>query len=135
MTDKIDKFRGTTTRIPLRDRGGSYLVDETFLMEQERRSKEQQGHRQLAKVHAVEHAEPRAAAPGEEPGLHADVKQHPYLDIQAFDGMADNESPLPSVDPLAAIDYENAKREQQLELTKRLNLNYAPGTAPTPKPG
>ncbi len=131
MRIKIGKHRGKTTRAPKGNSGESYLVDETFLMEKERREKEQQGHRQLARVHAVEHQEPRTSA-GPEGELQNDIKQHPWLDSQRTDGIDPNENPEPALNSSARTEYDNAKREQDLELKMRLGLMPKMGTAPEP---
>ncbi|MBA3535076.1 MAG: hypothetical protein H0T84_00440 [Tatlockia sp.] len=109
----------------------SYLVDETFLMEKERREKEQQGHRQLAKVNVVEHQEPRAPA-GPEGEIQNDIKQHPWLESQRNDGIDPNENPEPALNTAARTEYDNAKREQELEYKLRHNLMAQPDTAPKP---
>ncbi|CDZ77641.1 hypothetical protein BN59_01925 [Legionella massiliensis] len=122
----------SSTRPPKRQRGESYLVDETFQMEMDRREKEQKGHSQYAKVNAVEHQEPLQSAPEGE--LQNNIKQHPDLDSQLNDGAAPNESREPDLNTEARTEYDNAKREQNLELQKRLGLAPKMGSAPEPKP-
>lgn len=130
MRVKIGGHRESSIRAP-GSPDGSYLVDETFLMEKERREKEQQGHRQLAKVNVVEHQEARAPA-GAEEGVQNDIKEHPHLaDLQRFDGI-DNDNPIPALNSAARTEYDNAKREQELEYRLRHNLMAQPDTAPKP---
>lgn len=132
-TDKLN--RGLPTRLPTGSRPDSFLVDETFLMEQQRRKDEQQGQRMLGKVHEKEHhEEQQQAAPEGE--LQNSILQHPDLDTQRFDGVVDNpsENPEPPLNSAARTEYDNAKRDQELQ--KLLNLGLMPkmGTAPEPKP-
>ncbi len=100
-------------------------------MEDQRRNVEKNGHRQWGvKVHDREHREPQQMSPEE--GYHYRVKQHPWLDNPLYDGIADNESPNPSANPEAEIDFENAKREQEYQ--HRLKLGLQPTSAPEYKP-
>jgi hypothetical protein len=129
-----DKFSSSTTdtstRFPSGEGGGSYLADESFLMEQEQRATAQQGHRQYAKVNVVEHTEPRQSA--QEGEYQNNIKQNPYLDSQRFDGTDPNESQVPALNTEARTEYDNALREQH-----QLKHSLMPkmGTAPEPKPG
>lgn len=119
------------TRLPRASQEESYLVNETFLMEQQRREREQQGHRQLAKVNVVEHEEPRQAAEG---ALQNNIKQHPWVDSQRFDGIDPNENPEPALNTEARKEFDNAKREQELEYKMRLGLMPKMGSTPEFKP-
>lgn len=120
-----------TARLPAAGKPGSYLAAETFLMEQQRRLDEQQGHRQFAKVNAKEHSEPLAASPEGE--LQNNIEQHPDFNSQRYDGIDPNENPIPPLNSAARREYDNAQREKQLR--KELTLGNMPkmGTAPIPR--
>lgn len=133
MTKKFEKDSSASDWPPKGGQRGSYLVNETFQMEQEQRAKEQQGHSRLAKVNVVEHQEPRQGAAALEGELQNQIKQHPYLDSQLNDGADPNENREPDLNSEARMEYDNAKREQALEHTMKLGL-MPKGTAPEPKP-
>ena len=135
MSTKLNKSgTGLPTRLSTGSQPSSYLVDETFLMEQQRRQEEQQGHRRLAKVHAREHSESLQSAPEGE--LQNSILQHPDLDSQRLDGADINESPVPAQNTIARMEWDNAQREQAKEKQNRLehNLGMAPGMGTAPKP-
>lgn len=115
----------------------SFLVDETKAMERAQRLLEQEGHRRLgARVHAREHnTEERQASPSQEGELQNSIPQHPLLDGQRFDGIDPNLNPEPPLNTDARREYDNEKREQEME--KQLRLGNMPkfSSAPTPKPG
>lgn len=125
-----DSGTGLPTRMPPGFEGGSYLVDETFHMEREQREAEQQGHRQLAKVHAREHHEQKehSAPEGE---LQNDIRQHPWLDAQRFDGIDPNLNPEPPLNTEARREFDNERREQEME--KQLRLGNMPKFSSTPE--
>jgi hypothetical protein len=108
----------------------SYLVEETITMERERRLQEQQGHRQLAKVHAREHHEQhlQSSLSGE---LQNDILQHPWLDSQRNDGVDPNLNPEPPLNTEARREYDNERREQEKE--KQLRLGNMPKFNPRPE--
>lgn len=110
----------------------SYLVDETRTMERERRLQEQQGHRHHARVHAREHSEHehRAAPEGE---LQNNILQNPWLDSQRFDGVDPNLNPEPPLNTEARREYDNQRREQEMEKQLRLGNMPKMGTAPKPQ--
>lgn len=118
-------------RLPTGKRGASYLVDETTSMERKRRKIEQQGHRQLAKVHAREHPEetPKGAPEGE---LQNGIKQNPWLNSQRFDGVDSNLNPEPPLNTEARREFDNERREQDKE--KQLRLGNMPQFSNAPKP-
>ncbi len=114
-----------------RKRSGSYLAEETWTMGREQREAEQQGHRRLAKVHAREHHEPKdQTSPEGEPQL--DMAQHPSLDSQRFDGIDPNLNPEPPLNSEARREYDNERREQEME--KQLRLGNMPKFSTAPKP-
>ena len=115
-----------------RKRSDSILPDETESMDRKRRLIEQQGHRQLAKVHPREHPEEpiqKAALEGE---LQNSILQHPELDNQRFDGIDPNLNPEPPLNTEARTKYDNEKREQEME--KQLRLGNMPKFTTAPKP-
>ncbi len=112
-------------RLPKGTRLGSYLVDETRTMERERRLHEQQGHRQLAKVHARDHQEEQQSdLEGE---LQESMMQHPNLDTQRFDGL-----PPIGTEERRKFDKEIEKQKDAKEL--RLGLTHTPKFSTAPKP-
>lgn len=117
-----------------RTKTGSILMDETETMERARRGLEQQGHRKHgAKVHAREHHEreeqKRQSLEGE---LQNDILQHPALNNQRFDGIDPNLNPEPPLNTDARREYDNEKREQEME--KQLRLGNMPKFSTAPKP-
>ena len=132
LTIKGKKDIDLSGRIPTGKQSGSYLVDETSSMDRERRLNEQQGHRQLAKVHAREHhpEEPRQSSPEGE--LQNNILQHPELDNQRFDGIDPNLNPEPPLNTEARREFDNERREQEME--KQLRLGNMPKFSTAPKP-
>lgn len=115
--------------------GGSYLVDETFLMEQQRRLEEQNGHRHYAKVNAIEHFEQDRAAVAPEGELQNDIKdEHPYLQTQLNDGTDVNLNRIPAMNTAAKEKYDKAKEEQKNELQHRLGLSMKYKSTPEFRP-
>ena len=133
MSTKTKHSRTTLPeRVPQGTRKDSYLVDETRTMERERRLAEQQGHRQLARVHAREHNEEQQQAMAPEGEAQNSILQHPALDNQRFDGVDPNLNPEPPLNTDARREYDNERREQEKE--KQLRLGNVPKFATTPKP-
>lgn len=122
--------------LPSQEGFKSYLVDETTAMERKRRQAEQDGHRQLAKVHARAHQEQtETEQPAPEGELQNTIAQHPWLDQQRFDGIDPNLNPEPPLNTDARREFDNERREQEME--KQLRLGNMPkfSTAPKPTPG
>lgn len=110
----------------------SYLADDTDLMQREQRLLEQEGHRRhkQVKVRARERSvSPFAVAPEGE--LQNNILQHPKLNSQRLDGTDTNLNPEPPLNSEARREYDNAKRDQQLE--QQLRLNNMPQFSSTPK--
>lgn len=120
------KKHGTGPKVPPE----SYLQDDTSLLERSRHTIEQQGHRQYATVHAKEH--PKEDAPRDEDAQQHVLKENPWLDSQRFDGIDPNMSPAPLVNTEARREFDNLRREQEME--KQLRLGLAPGPRFKPKP-
>ncbi len=116
---------------PTRKRSGSYLAAETTEMDRQRRLAEQDGHRRLARVHAREHHEQQqSVAPEGE--LQNNIMQNPWLDSQRFDGIDPNLNPEPPLNSEARREFDNERREQEME--KQLRLGNMPKFNPAPKP-
>lgn len=118
-----------------RSSAGSYLVDETRMMDRQRRLQEQDGHRRLAKVHARHHAdEEQSQQPAPEGEMQNNILQNPWLDSQRFDGVDPNLNPEPPLNTDARREFDNERREQEME--KQLRLGNMPkfNTAPKPRP-
>jgi len=128
-----DTGGGRVRKPPKTKRTGSYLPDETKKMDRHQRELEQEGHRRHFKrsVHAREHNLEDVHAPEGE--LQNDIKQHPWLEAQRFDGIDPNVNPVPALNTTARTEYDNAVREQQLEMQLRLGLAPKMSTAPKPQ--
>lgn len=124
----------TIVDIPARQRAGarSYLVDETRTMERQRRLHEQEGHRRLARVHAREHGNEDAPQQALEGELQNSILQNPWLDSQRFDGVDPNLNPEPPLNTEARREFDNERREQEME--KQLRLGNMPKFSTAPKP-
>lgn len=117
---------------PNRKRSGSYLVDETSTMDRQRRLAEQEGHRRLARVHAREHHEEQHQQATPEGDVQNNILQNPWLDSQRFDGVDPSLNPEPPLNTEARREFDNERREQEME--KQLRLGNMPRFNPTPKP-
>jgi len=132
MNDRKRRRIGGTRGLPSAGKASaSYLVDETRTMERMRRQQEQQGHRQLARVNAREHHE-NTAQSSPEGELQNDILQNPWLDNQRFDGIDPNLNPEPPLNTEARREYDNERREQEME--KQLRLGNMPKFSSAPKP-
>ena len=127
---------GITTppgRLPAGDKS-SYLGEDTATMDRNRRLMEQEGHRQHAKVNARSHSPDTEQQPAPEGELQNTIQQHPWLDAQRFDGIDPNLNPEPPLNTAARREFDNERREQEME--KQLRLGNMPkfSTAPKPSP-
>ena len=126
-------------RLPLASRNptdlgeASILIEETFTMDRERRQAEQQGHRQFGRVHEREHHERLENQAGQEYAPENDLLQNPWLQSQRFDGIDPSLNPEPPLNSEARREYDNEKREQEMEKQLRLGLMPTFNTAPKPK--
>lgn len=124
---------GTSDRSRKRKRGDSYLVEETKAMENRRRDIERNEERKLARVHAKEHSDQEpSASMGEE--FHNGMQQHPWLDSPRFDGIEPNLNPEPPLNTDARREFDNERREQEMEKQLRLGNMPKMSTAPKPRP-
>ncbi len=123
----IDTGRGSTD---IGKPTTSYLVEETATMARKRRLEEQQGHGRLAKVHRRNHDESPQSAPESE--LQNNILLNPWLDNQRFDGIDPNLNPEPPLNTAARREYDNQRREQEME--KQLRLGNMPKFSTAPKP-
>ena len=110
---------GAGTAVP--ERGHSNLKQETGFMERERRLEEQQGHRyhlQVQVKEAREYVEENAAPEGEPQN---DISGHPeFENRQDLDGADPPVDSLPAMNTDARREYENQRREQEMEKQLRL---------------
>jgi hypothetical protein len=118
--------------LPTGKKKGSYLIEETDSMDRKRRLVEQDGHRQLARVNARAHNE-NDQSPAPEGELQNSILQHPWLDAQRFDGIDPNLNPEPPLNTDARREFDNERREQEME--KQLRLGNMPKFSTAPKPG
>ncbi len=111
----------------------SILVEETETMDRERRLAEQDGHRKRARVNAREHHE-RVAQQTQalEGSYENNILQHPALNNQRFDGVDPNVNPEPALNTEARREFDNERREQEME--KQLRLGNMPKFSTAPKP-
>lgn len=126
---KISNFNsGTRGNV---DPKASFLATETKSMDRARRLLEQDGERRLASVKARTHSEEdmKNSLEGE---LQNTLLQHPELDSQRFDGIDPNLNPEPPLNTDARREYDNEKREQEME--KQLRLGHMPKLNTAPKP-
>ncbi len=115
-------------------RSDSYLADDTQLMERQRRIHEQDGHRRYAKVHAREHTNQENVSPEHslEGQAQNNILQNPWLNSQRFDGIDPNLNPEPPLNTEARREFDNERRQQEME--KQLRLGNVPRISPAPKP-
>ena len=119
------------------DGRASFLVEETQKMNRNQRIIEQAGHQRFARVHMLDHPEEeQQQSVGQSQEMDADngIAQHPYLTTQRFDGISPNDNPEPPLNSTARTEFDNKRREQELQLQARLGLDLAPRTAPELKP-
>ena len=113
---------------------GSILAEETRRMGRQQRLAEQEGHRKLAKLHAREHnLDPQQeSSPALEGELQNSILQNPWLNSQRFDGIDPNLNPEPPLNSEARREFDNERREQEME--KQLRLGNMPKFSMAPKP-
>ncbi len=109
----------------------SYLIEENEYMGYERRGLEQKVEAQLARVE--ERRKPQRKN-NDGPGVQESIKQHPLLDSQRFDGIDPNLNPAPFGNQEAMIEFENERREQEMEKQLRLGNMPKMGRSNTPEP-
>lgn len=121
-------------RKPTGKRRSSILPDETKSMDRARRLLEQKGHRRQAKVNEREHHDDIGLSA--EGAQQNNILQHEWLDNQRFDGIDPNLNPEPPLNSEARREFDNLKREQEMEkqLRKELKLGASPKYATAPKP-
>ena len=71
-------------------------------------------------------------APNPEGELQNTILQHPELDNQRFDGVDPNLNPEPPLNTDARREFDNERREQEME--KQLRLGNMPKFNSAPKP-
>jgi hypothetical protein len=110
----------------------TYLVEETRAMDRKRRLMEQDGERRIAKVQAREHPDTEVNN-GPEEAAQNGMLQHPELDNQRFDGVDPNLNPDPPLNSEARREFDNEKREQEMEKQLRLGNTLKYSSAPVPR--
>lgn len=110
----------------------SILVDETETMDRSRREAEQEGHRRLARVNAREHHVREEQRQQLQESAQNDILQHPALNNQRYDGVDPNVNPEPALNTDARREFDNERREQEME--KQLRLGNMPQFTTAPKP-
>lgn len=119
-------------RLPKPTQNESFLVEGTRSMERQRRVMEQEGHRKFARVNAKERRdEPDVSPEGE---LQNNINQHPWLDSPRFDGIDPGLNPEPPLNSEARREFDNERREQEMEKQLRLGNMPKMSTAPKPRP-
>lgn len=108
----------------------SFLVDESPEMYRKHREIEQRELRRIARVNARDHSERPDVAPEGE--LQNSILQHPALDSQRFDGIDPSVNPEPPLNTDARREFDNERREQEME--KQLRLGNMPKFSTAPKP-
>ena len=103
-------------------------------MDRLRRQAEQDGHRKRARVNAREHQEREETKQQQslEGELQNNILQHPALNNQRFDGVDPNVNPEPPMNTDARREFDNERREQEME--KQLKLGNMPKFSTAPKP-
>lgn len=122
----LDSIRDMTRRKPTSP--PTRFKKETKVMENMRRDIEQAGHRQFG-VHVIanERSNEDTFENQMDMGLEqqSSLLENPLLDSQRFDGIDPNVNPKPDLSSTARKDFDNAKREQEME--KQLRLGLTPG--------
>jgi hypothetical protein len=114
----------------------SRYVQETKAMENMRRDKEQAGHRKFGiKVHALERINDETPAPEAGLDIQSGIEANPLLaDNQRFDGIDPNVNPEPALNSEARREFDNQRREQEMEKQLRLGNMPQMGRQFNPKP-
>lgn len=114
----------------------SRYAEETRSMDNARRDLEQSGHRKLGvKVHALERINDEQ--PSAEAGLEvqSSIEMNPLLaDNQRFDGIDPTVNPEPAMNTDARREFDNERREQELEKQLRLGNMPQMGRQFNPRP-
>lgn len=111
----------------------SFLLEETTTMERQRRLMEQEGHRKRARVNAREHGNEERKAHDLDADFQNNPLQHPDLNSQRFDGIDSPLNPEPPLNSEARREFDNERREQEMEKQLRLGLMPKMGSAPKPE--
>ena len=99
---------------------------ETRRMGNVRRNQEQSGHRGLGiRVQSNERSDEEPMAMEQSLENQSSLMNNPLLDTQRFDGIDPSVNPAPALNTAARTEFDNIKREQEME--KQLRLGLAPG--------
>lgn len=124
----------SVTQKPATQGKASFLTEETKTMDRQRRLKEQDGHRNYGRINAREHPD-QSSQPSmaqQEGEVQNNILQNPWLNSQRFDGVDPNLNPEPPLNSEAGREFDNERREQEME--KQLRLGNMPRMSPAPKP-
>jgi hypothetical protein len=115
----------------------SNYINENCDMAIGRRLIEQSGHRGLGiSVHANERVndEPLSMEQSLEAQSSSTLMSNPLLDSQRFDGIDPNVNPAPALNTDARTEYDNLRRQQEMEKQLRLGLMPSNSKKFNPKP-
>jgi hypothetical protein len=130
----IETASSLPTRMGWKTPPGRY-AEETKSMENARRDKEQAGHRKFAeKVHALERINDETPAPEEGLDIESSLQSNPMLQSQRFDGIDPTVNPEPALNTDARREFDNERREQEMEKQLRLGNMPQMGRQFNPKP-
>ena len=114
----------------------SRFAKETMSMENARRDLEQAGHRKFGvKVHALERVHEETPIVDEGLEIQSGIEANPLLaDNQRFDGIDNSVNPEPALNSAARREFDNERREQEMEKQLRLGNMPQMGRTFNPKP-
>lgn len=114
----------------------SRYAEETKAMDNARRDQEQSGHRKLGvKVHALERIADEQPSPEEGLEVQSGIEINPLLaDNQRFDGIDPTVNPEPALNTDARREFDNERREQEMEKQLRLGNMPQMGRQFNPRP-
>ena len=112
----------------------SMLFADTETMYRTLRAREKELYRRRLGIRVAEpaHASKQQAAGNELDNSHQPIKEQPWLKSQRFDGAPPTMSAVPELNDEARTNYDNAKREQDLDYKLRNGLVNAPKFNPRP---
>lgn len=114
----------------------SRFAEEKRSMDNARRDLEQSGHRKLGvKVHALERIADEQPLPEAGLEVQSTIETNPLLaDNQRFDGIDPTVNPEPALNSEARREFDNERREQELEKQLRLGNMPQMGRQFNPRP-
>ena len=114
----------------------SRYSEETKAMQNARRDLEQAGHRKFGvKVHALERINDETPTPEASLEAQSSIEMNPLLaDNQRFDGIDPTVNPEPALNTDARREFDNERREQEMEKQLRLGNMPQMGRQFNPRP-